>query len=373
MVNPTPSGILGRKANSARQQHEARTMTPTKALRRALSRTADRLWDLALVVQGVERGIFDQEECVSQLPEDVVLILLEGRNGDLGLAAISRPVVMALVEVQTIGVVTEFMPDNRPFTYTDAAMVAPLLDGCLENLEGQLEGLPEQELMGGYRFGVMVDDARTAGLVLDSAEYRAFRLLADMEGGRKNGEVLFLFPEVPKQEPEVEVDDSPGPTKGLHEDSLSLVPFQIRVLLPPIRLPLSKASGLAAGDVLRLPPDFISEAEVHAGLGQKVASGRLGQMNGHWAIRLDLPDDGDDLPVEPDLDSQNEMIAQDDVFPLDKARGLPIVAPDIETAEPLGHNGAALEEDLDFDGLDLPDSLLDVAGQIETEDWAEKA
>ena len=46
-------GVLGLKAQAAQKAFEARGMSPAKALRRALSRTADTLWDLALVCQSV--------------------------------------------------------------------------------------------------------------------------------------------------------------------------------------------------------------------------------------------------------------------------------------------------------------------------------
>ena len=77
--------VLGRKASAARRAFEARAMSPAKALRRALSRSADVLWDLALVTHGVGQEIADQDQVVEMLPPRGLLLLLDGPGGALGL------------------------------------------------------------------------------------------------------------------------------------------------------------------------------------------------------------------------------------------------------------------------------------------------
>ena len=100
-------------------------MSPSKALRRALSRTADVLWDLALVTHGVEQAHLDQDGVVAALGGDALLILLDGPDGVPGVARIERPVMTGLIEVQTILQVTQMPVEERPLTQTDAAMMAP--------------------------------------------------------------------------------------------------------------------------------------------------------------------------------------------------------------------------------------------------------
>jgi flagellar motor switch protein FliM len=280
--------ILGQKAQAAQRAHEARGMSLAKALRRALSRTADVLWDLALVTQQVTVGSLDQDGVVAALTPGDLLLLLDGPEGALGLALIDRQVMTGLVEVQTIAQVTQMPPDaERPLTQTDAAMMAPMLDGTLERLASHLEGHPLHAQLQGYRFGAMVEDARTASLLLDAAAYRVFTAEIDLALGRRRGLLKLILPErKPGRAPQAAAPEgAPGP----HEAVLARVPAQLRAVLPRLRLPLNRARALTPGDLLPLPPDALDRVEVTAGAGHLVARGRLGKVNGLRAVRLTWP------------------------------------------------------------------------------------
>ena len=111
-------------------------MSPAKALRRALARTADVLWDLPLVTQGVSQEILDQDGCLDLLVPGTLLILLDGPGGGIGLVSVDRQLMTGLIEVQTISQVTRVPIEDRPLTPTDAAMMAPLIDGGLARFHG---------------------------------------------------------------------------------------------------------------------------------------------------------------------------------------------------------------------------------------------
>jgi flagellar motor switch protein FliM len=193
----------------------------------------------------------------------------------------------AMIEIQTIAQVTSMPIDDRPLTPTDAAMMAPLIDGALQRFEDNLTGHPLLPQLQGYRFGAMVEDARTAGLLLEATRYRGFRVTLELAGGKRQGEMQIILPERAPAEEEVESVD-PGP--GRHADRLMLVPAQIEAVLCRLRLPLSRVGALKAGDLLTLPADALCRAELMAGGGHRMARGRLGQINGMRAICLTLPD-----------------------------------------------------------------------------------
>ncbi|KMK66516.1 flagellar motor switch protein FliM [Puniceibacterium sp. IMCC21224] len=261
-------------------------MSPVKALRLALSRTADALWDLALVTQGVQLELLDQEGAHEAVPDGLLLVLLDGPDGVAGLVAVDRNVMTAMTEVQTILQVTSLPVEERAITHTDAAMMAPLIDGALSRFEANLEGHPDLEMLSGYRFGAMVEDSRTAGLLLEAARYRLFRVAMDLGGGKRQGDLQIMLPEreiAAPQRPEVE--QGPGP----HEQRLMLVPAQIDAVLCRMRLSLHKAATLKPGDLLELPVDALGTAELMVGQRHRMARGKMGQMNGFRAIRLEWP------------------------------------------------------------------------------------
>ncbi|CAM9987168.1 unnamed protein product [Chrysoparadoxa australica] len=286
MADGARNDVMGQKAQAAQRAFEARGMSLAKALRRALSRTADVLWDLALVTQSVTVETMDQDDVVDALGKTDLLVLLDGPDGAVGIASVDRQVMTGVIEVQTIQQVTQMpVEDDRILTQTDAAMLAPLLDGALGRLADTLTEHPLHSQLVGYRFGAMIEDSRAAGLLLDAAGYRSFRADIDLALGRRRG-VLTLF--LPERKPK---RSTPGVVQGAgpHEERLSRVPARLDAALARITLPLSKAEALKPGDLLSLPPDALSKVEVMAGRGHLVACGRLGQLNGLRAVRLTWP------------------------------------------------------------------------------------
>ncbi|EPX85622.1 FliM/FliN family flagellar motor switch protein [Salipiger mucosus] len=285
--------VLGQKATAARRALEARAMSPAKALRRALSRTADVLWDLALVTHGVSQEILDQDGVIDLLPHDSLLLLLDGPEGAIGLAAVDREVMTGLIEVQTILQVTQMPIEDRALTQTDAAMMTPMIDGTMERLARYLQEHPLCPQIEGYRFGAMIEDARAAGLLLDAAGYRAFRVSVDLALGRRRGELMFILPERPENGARGAEVDSPG-EPGPHEARMKLLPVRMDAVLCRLTLSLREAEALRPGDLLPLPPEALQGVLLHAASGEAVAGGRLGQLNGMRAVRLTWPEGAGD-------------------------------------------------------------------------------
>ncbi|WGW03786.1 FliM/FliN family flagellar motor C-terminal domain-containing protein [Tropicibacter oceani] len=264
-------------------------MSPAKALRRALSRTADVNWDLALVTLAVTIDQRDQDGVIDGLGKSDLLILIDGPEGALGLAVLDREVITGLIEVQTIQQVTQMPVDtDRVLTPTDAAMMAPMIDGTMERFVENLGDHPLLPQIEGYRFGAMLEDARSAGLLLNAANYRVFRAEVDIALGRRRGFVTFILPDRRKPKgkgPENESETGPGP----HADVFGRVPARLDAVLAHLSMPLNKAQALKPGDLVPLPHDALDRVELSAGRGRSVVVGRLGQLNGMRAVRLSMP------------------------------------------------------------------------------------
>lgn len=289
MSDGAQQDVLGQKAQAAQRAFEARGMSPAKALRRALSRTADVNWDLALVVQDVGIETLDQDGVVDGLDPSDLLILIDGPDGGLGLVVLDREVVTGVIEVQTIQQVTQMPIDkDRVLTPTDAAMMTALIDDTMERFVELLGEHPLQRQIEGFRFGAMLEDARSAGLLLDAASYRAFRIDIDLALGRRRGKMSIILPERKKTRAK-EGDEASETGPGPHHDAFSRVPARLDATLANLTLPLNKAQALKPGDLIPLPPDALDKVELSAGRGRPVVIGRLGQLNGMRAIRLNLP------------------------------------------------------------------------------------
>jgi flagellar motor switch protein FliM len=298
MADGTRNDVLGQKAHAAQRAFEARGMSMAKALRRALSRTADVLWDLALVTQGVTVEMMDQDEVVGALGPRDLLVLLDGPEGVVGIASLDRQVVTGLVEVQTIQQVTQMpVDDDRVLTQTDAAMISPLLDGALARLADTLVDHPLHSQLCDFRFGAMIEDSRSAGLLLEASAYRVFRAEIDLALGRRRGVLTLFLPERKPKRDSATAERAIGP----HEERLSRVPARLDACLARVTMPLSRAGALKAGDLISLPPDSLDKVEVTAGRGHLVARGRLGQLNGLRAVRLNWPSVGGAGVVNPNI------------------------------------------------------------------------
>ncbi|MGR3495674.1 FliM/FliN family flagellar motor switch protein [Citreimonas sp.] len=260
-------------------------MSTAKALRRALARTAEDAWSLVLVCSSVQLDMLDQDGVVSALKDGTLLIVLDGPDGAIGLAQVDREILTGVTEIQTIQQITKMPVDTRPLTPTDAAMMAPLLDGALAEFVENLAENPLRPQFAGYRFGAMLEDPRSASLLLDAAEYRTFHAEIDLALGRRSGMISLFLPDRTIAAPDK--DDASGAEP--HREAMLNVPARLDCILSRVRMPLAKAEALKAGDVIPLHASALDGVEVVAANGAVVAGGRLGQMNGARAVRINWP------------------------------------------------------------------------------------
>ena len=105
--------VIHRKAQVAREDFDAREMSPAKALRVSLAKAADRLFGLALTVSTVEQLRLSQTGIEAEMGADGLLILLDGPEGVRGAAKLDVQMLAALIEVQLLGQVRAAEADGR--------------------------------------------------------------------------------------------------------------------------------------------------------------------------------------------------------------------------------------------------------------------
>lgn len=263
-------------------------MSPMRALRLAAEKTAAEAFSLALTVQGAGRSSTDHAGLLAQIPDGLLLLLLDGPAGAVGVMTLDMNLLAALIEMQTVGQVLSRMPPPRMLTRTDAAMAAPLVDGILQRMTQHLAEHPERYWTSHFRFGAMIEDRRSLGLTLAAPDFHILRLDLDIADGLRQGGIMLILPAI----------DDPATLQPDHGADRPAEDLQARVLDAPVRLdavlcrlslPLSGIGQLAVGDLLHLPSEALREIAVEGVGGRRVATGRLGKVDGLRAVRLNLP------------------------------------------------------------------------------------
>jgi len=415
MSETQATSILRRKAADGRTEHQARAMTPNKALRLGLALAAEKGMDLALDVTDVRHVKLPHRAVEVTLDNESLLILLEGQNGEPGALAMDMQVMAGLVEFQTLGQVVPKPVTDRVPTKVDAALITPFLEDALMRYVRMLaeEGEAPYWLQH-YKFGAMMQDTRTLSLAMTAQDYQMFVLDVKLERGKKTGTMALLFPDVQVlvNEPEEDAEtDAEKFQNGVKEASTVL-----NAVVGKISLPIAQIQALQAGDTLPLSEEAMQNATLEALTGDEIAEVRIGQLNGMRAVCvpgpvgaapaaapstelavLDMPDmgmpdmgapempamdmpamdmPGMDMPamggmddIGGDLPGMAEMPALDGGGLPDMGGDLPDLGGDLPDLgggglpdlEPMGEMGVGLDADNgmeDFAGLDDLDDLI---------------
>lgn len=310
MSDPHEMSVIGRMARAARAEFDARRMSPAKALRLSLERAGDRLFGLALSVATLEQRRVGRDALKGEIDPDSLIVLLDGAGGARGAAVFDRPLVQALIEVQTTGRLRPGPPPMRPFTATDAAMTAALIDAVMAGFEdqrgAQQTGPPDGQ--GGIapppdrlRFGDRIADARALALTLapGGADLDLFRFTIDIAHGASAGTLTLMLP---RPAPEPAARGGAGSAAGTFDMAAAAMaaPVTLDAVLDRLHLSLAEVGALRPGMVLPLGPAAIGRTELVAAGGHVGARGRLGRINGFRAVRLaDLtaPEHGAAVPA----------------------------------------------------------------------------
>jgi flagellar motor switch protein FliM len=286
MSEGTGNTVIHRKARVAREEYQARAMSPAKALRLALATSADQMFDLPLVVTALEQVELSQTALRREFDGGGLLMLLDGPGGACGGVRIDLALLTALIEVQTTGRVTGRAPSDRPVTRTDAAIAAPLIDAALTGAEALLgEDTPDHWAIG-YRFGVMMEDPRAMTLALHAPAFHVFRLYVEAGEVAQAGAITVLLPVPAQVKAKVRDAKQAGDPQHTLEQSAMDAPVSLQAVLGRIRLPLARVCALEVGEDLIFSMDRPMEIRLEVSQKHTVALGRLGQVNGARAVRL---------------------------------------------------------------------------------------
>jgi flagellar motor switch/type III secretory pathway protein FliN len=334
-------GVIARKLAVARDGGGAvANSLILKTLRRSLARAAKELCELPLAVLAARQSNRKPEDLESLLSDDQLLIVLDGPDGRLGAVSLDAPAVTALIQKQTIGVVMGLPGGTRNYTATDAAMCAEFIDDSFGKVTAMLDGHSDKLSFEGYRFGARIADVRSLLLALEAETYRSFELTLDLDGGKLQGKMGIILPD-PSTFARNGADDAglAGLSLG---SNMGVMRAELTAVLCRMSLPVSEFTSLQQGDVIPLDQAFLYETDLVAINGQVMATGRLGQLNGARAVRMNQ--------------TQMDTGAEEGAFASHTGAELP--PPDMGGVPALGMEIAANTLQDPLDGLppvDLPD------------------
>ncbi len=291
MGSSTRNTVIHRKAQVAREEYQARAMSPAKALRMALARSADAAIGLAVTVTAVEQVQLSQGDVAAEFGAPGLLVLLDGQDGARGAMRLDPAFLAALIEVQTTGRVTGRAPADRVLTRTDGAIAAPLIDAMLAEFEEQLCPDDTAHWGAGYRFGAMMEDARALTLSLEATDFHVFRVFAELGEVAVTAAFSLLLPHRVAPACPARASEHGAGARGLTlRQTAMMAPVSLMAVLARVPLPLGRVCGLKVGDSLTLGGgDTPLEVRLEASQKHVVARASLGQMNGMRALRLTLP------------------------------------------------------------------------------------
>ena len=291
MASTASNAVLRKKASAARETYQARAMSPEKALRLSLAKSADELLDMSLVVLSCQYDYLSADDLAGHLADDALLVLLDGAGRVTGAMMLDLMATSALVEQSTMGRVSPLEPEPRATTTTDAALIGPILDDVFLRLAMMMEGDPAADWMAGYSFGVRLENVRLMSLALDAPDFHVFRLHAEF-GGTRQGHMLFALPDrrhLPAIEQEGEAAGDAGPTVG---EAVMSAPATIDAVLHRTTMPFARVNALKVGDLIEIPRAALAQTrlETRGETGRAACLGkvRLGQMGGFRAVRLTM-------------------------------------------------------------------------------------
>lgn len=310
MAESAADTVLRRMAEAGRSHGGGARPTPARAFGLAAAKAALDLLGLPVRVVAADEIRASVAELVERLPDRALLAVMAGPADGLGLVALSQEALAALIEVQTTGRVGAAGIVPRRPTRTDAAMSQRFIDRVQEEVEVLLATEPAIVWAGGFRYASFLDDPRPLGVLFEDVGYRLLRLtLAFGETGARAGTVLLAVPAEgrgPVPPPAggtgttagadaVAGAGSAGPDWGERmERAVLAAEVRLEAVLDRMSLPLAAVAALRPGALLPVAAGALSRIRIEGRGRRLVASGRLGQCQGHLAVRIALREpDGD--------------------------------------------------------------------------------
>jgi len=277
--------VLRRKIGAPASPLDQAGMGPAKALRIAFARAAEDVAEMVVAVVGFTETRQSLEDIAKSLDDPHLIVTTKGPAGAVGLALWDMQSVSAFIEQLVTGRVVPSPAEERAPTPTDAAVLLGVLNAVLKGFDTELAQVVSAPPVKGFRHSGLLEDGRAVGMALEDVAYRNYRLSLDLGGGAKKGVLQLIFP--------WENSGARSPQFASSEqwaeswsDSLQDAQAPVLAILHRMSMPLSDIAQFEVGTVIPVPTETIGAVSLEGHDHRPIAAGRLGQSNGHRAVRI---------------------------------------------------------------------------------------
>ena len=263
-----------------RKSPDAPVGTPDRALRLAVVRAFDQMFGVSVSVD-VAMSEVDVDDLAASLTDGVIIGLDRGIAA--GLLGCDPSLVTALTQIQTIGRVVDRETAPRRITATDRALCLPFLAACFDDLSKGLVDTNLADWLTAVTLGGPIAGTRQVPMTLAATTYRVVRFAVRFGDASRAAELVIALPPAPKPQ-------AKEPSTQWAEDlrlSVLATHAHLNGVLARLTLPLSQVEGLSVGDVVPLYGATVGSVRLEGPDGTCVAMGRLGQMAGQRAVRIE--------------------------------------------------------------------------------------
>ncbi len=260
-------------------------LSPAKALRIAFERAAEKSAEMEASIV----GFTETRQTLVQVSQGIqgpnLINTIKGPGGAIGLAIWDMSAVSAFLEQLITGRIVPAQAETRAPTPTDAAVMVNILNLILGGFNTEMAAVPEAPPVIGFRQSGLLEDGRAVAMALEDIAYRVYELGLDMGNGAKKGQLRLVFPW-----------DSATPQAGqgmggsewdkAWPQTIGGTQAAIQAILYRKSMSLNDITELQVGTLIPIPTEAIAAISLEGSDHRAVAMGRLGQSNGHRAIRV---------------------------------------------------------------------------------------
>ncbi|MFC3631367.1 FliM/FliN family flagellar motor C-terminal domain-containing protein [Paracoccus angustae] len=270
-------------------------LSPARAAANAVARAAERLYRMPVLPVDIRPGAVTLAELPELLPEQSLLVVLQGPGDQIGAMALGFETVTALIEVQALGRVTARPAERRRLTRSDAAICVDFVNALMAELGTEMAAVEGFGPLGAYRYATHLDDPRPLILMLEDRPYRSLSFDLRFGGAEtRDGRILVALPhkaEARPAEPRPATSATPAAPAGTPPgaslaSAMAAAPVEVVGVLCRRTVTLGELRALVPGKLLPLPRVTLAEARLETRDGQLLAIGKLGEAEGCHALRL---------------------------------------------------------------------------------------
>lgn len=275
MSAASQSAVLARMLRPARAAPSA-GMSGARAWTRALPRVSELKVGLIVSVEGHDTGVTDLTALLGEWDEHALSLSVAGPGGARGLAVLSTELLAALIEVQTVGRVTNRAVTPRAPTAVDAALAGHVIDAWLAELAEVRAG----SAAAAWRHTRRIADARAGKLALDDGVYEVETVHLSLGNGARTGTVRLVVPE--GADALAERADAGGTGASV----VLSVEAEVEAVLTRLTVPVSWFRDAGPETLIPIDPADLGRLTLETAEGQVIMRGRLGRMGDRKAVRL---------------------------------------------------------------------------------------